>query len=157
MLRLIIIVLTILFSQSTLATQCTISTVSCIGFSSAINEADACLILNSKIGNTNVSPREIKLSFFVGVRVAGEVLFVGGAKAKHGLLITCTIPTTKTGTPDYSILQKELEKLLIDKPELKKEYPELKKLSVSLNLRFKPATDEDIRKIIGNPFNGPKY
>lgn len=139
-------------------TSCTISAVSCVGLSTTTTESDVCLVTNvAKIGETDDQQRQIKLTFFVGARLAGEALLIGGARGKHGLLVSCTVPTEKGGKPDYAVLQKELERLLSDRAELKTQYPELKKLSVSLNLKFKPASDEEIRKINGNPFNGPKY
>jgi hypothetical protein len=114
-----------LFAAVTRGQECVLETVTCGKFVTVSTETEICGVIElAEIGKLK-DKVYAKVTFFVGVRLGGEVLFLGGGSAKSGMIVQCKLPLTEEKTPDYEILKKNLPLLLAADPKIKEKYPNI--------------------------------
>lgn len=127
--------------------QCTVSLVSCGQYITTSTESGVCLVMDLAETGSQKGKVYYRATFFFGARLGGEVLFIGGASAKAGVMITCKLPAGGDKKPDFEQLRRELPRILQASPEVKSRFPGMKSVDVPADLKFKPLSTTEIEKL----------
>ena len=125
---------------------CELKAVTCGSFNATFAGVEGCTFV--KLGSTgNVDPPiGVEITAFVGVRVQGNVLFIGGASFEKSLRLKCVFGP-KDKHPSKEQMKRALKEILEKNPEIKRKYPYIKRIELDKNFRFHSVTPEKFKQM----------
>lgn len=131
--------------------ECTVSAVTCGEMVGPTWEAGLCGVVDLKKFGDLPDNAYTQVTVFVGYRVSGEVIFLGGAGAKSGMAISCKLPwDDKAKQPRYDALKKELPALILADPSLKAKFPGLKKAELEKAFKIEPVKPDKANEVLSH-------